>query len=182
MTNAKGSINPNLTENDIAEYVIDRFEEIKSNPSMEEIIKFHSNNKYLFMAYNQEKLKILGKIVANHEKRKLKELISNYENILKIILRDQPTVKTHINVLMHIFGFFKIYFNKEQKKQFLDLIKDYRENKITLGKILRQIEPSTYQINSLYLVSQSYFLLYSEHDLSNFQKLSSKPQIVKNIK
>ena len=57
------------------EVITDRFEEIKSNPSMEEIIKFHSNNKYLFMAYNQEKLKILGKIVANHEKRKLKELV-----------------------------------------------------------------------------------------------------------
>ena len=182
MTDRKDNTPINLTENDIAEYVIERFAEIQSNPSMEEIIKFHSHNKYLLMAYNQEKLKILGKIVANHEKRKLNDLIHNYENTLKIILRNHPTKKTHINVLMHIFGFFKTYFDKNQKEQFLALIKDYRENKITLGRILRQIEPSTYQINSLYLVSQTYFLLYSEHDLSNFQKLSSNPQTVKNIK
>ena len=171
---------PIITENDITEYVLERFQDVKLNPSMNEIIRFHSNNKYLFMAHNQEKLKILGNIVANHNKKDSKELIDIYESILINILNDSPTVKTHINVLMHIFGFFKTYFNHEQKDKFLNLIEEFRENKITLGKILRQIEPSTYQINSFYLVSQSYFLLYSEPELSNFQKLSKGSPRIKN--
>ena len=61
---------PEITQADIKQYVLERFEEIKENSSMDDIIKFHSRNKYLLMAYNQEKLKILGNIVANHQKKK----------------------------------------------------------------------------------------------------------------
>ena len=163
---------PEITQADIRQYVLERFEEIKENSSMDEIIKFHSHNKYLLMAHNQEKLKILGNIVANHQKKNISELISDYENHLKIILEKTPTVKTHINVLMHIFGFFGKYFNQIQKKEFLDLIKEYREDKITLGRILCLIEPITYQINTTYLVSQTYFLLYAESIINNFDEIT----------
>jgi len=170
---------PEITQNDIKQYVLERFEEIKQNSSMDDIIKFHSNNKYLLMAHNQEKLKILGNIVANHQKKNIYDLILEYEYHLKGTLEKTPTVKTHINVLMHIFGFFGKYFNQIQKKGFLDLIKEYRENRITLGRILCLIEPITYQINATYLVSQTYFLLYSESVINNFEEIT--PQIF-NIK
>ena len=163
---------PEITQADIKQYVLERFEEIKENSSMDDIIKFHSRNKYLLMAYNQEKLKILGNIVANHQKKKIRDLILDYENHLKVILEKTPTVKTHINVLMHIFGFFGKYFNKIQKKEFLDLIKEYREGRITLGRILCLIEPITYQINTTYLVSQTYFLLYAESVINNFDEIA----------
>ena len=170
---------PKITQNDIKQYVLERFKEVKQNSSMDDIIKFHSYNKYLLMAHNQEKLKILGNIVANHQKKNIHDIILDYENHLKITLEKTPTVKTHINVLMHIFGFFGKYFNQIQKKGFLDLIKEYRENRITLGRILCLIEPITYQINATYLVSQTYFLLYSESVINNFGEIT--PQIF-NIK
>lgn len=162
---------PKITQNDIKQYVLERFEEIKQGSSMEAIIKFHSHNKYLLMAHNQEKLKILGNIVANHQKRNIHEMVLDYENHLKMTLEKTPTVKTHINVLMHIFGFFGKYFNQIQKNGFLDLVKEYRENRITLGRILCLIEPITYQINTTYLVSQTYFLLYSESVINNFGEI-----------
>jgi len=170
---------PEIAQTDIKQYVLGRFEEIKQDSSMDDIIKFHSHNKYLLMAHNQEKLKILGNIVANHQKKNLHDLILDYESHLKVTLEKTPTVKTHINVLMHIFGFFGKYFNQIQKKRFLDLVKEYRENKITLGRILCLIEPITYQINTTYLVSQTYFLLYSESVINNFDEIT--PQIF-NIK
>jgi len=186
MKNCKDHLNhqnmnsiPEITQNDIKQYVLERFEEIKQNSSMEDIIKFHSHNKYLIMAHNQEKLKILGNIVANHQKKDIRDLISDYENHLRGTLEKTPTIKTHINVIMHIFGFFGKYFNQNQKKMFLDLIKEYRENKITLGRILCLIEPITYQINTTYLASQTYFLLYSESVINNFGEIT--PQIF-NIK
>ena len=182
MNSAKYHLNRNkigqhtkITQNDINQFVLERFEEIKKNLSLDEIIRFHSNNKYLLMAHSQEKLKILGNIVANHQKKNVPDLILDYENHLKETLDKTPTVKTHINVLTHIFGFFKKYFDQNQKKVFLDLIKEYRENKIALGKILFLIEPMTYRINTTYLLSQTYFLLYSESVNCSYDKIT--PQI-----
>lgn len=151
-----------ITEKDVREYVLERFAEVKIKPKMDEIIKFHSSNKYLLMAHNYENLKVLGNILANHKKENIIDLLPQYEKILKLTLNQNPTVKTHTNVLLHIFGFFKTYFNKSQKEEFLNHIDQYRKNKISLGKILCVIEPETYKINSTYLVSQTYFLLYAE--------------------
>jgi len=151
-----------ITEKDVREYVLERFADVKIKPTMDEIIKFHSSNKYLLMAHNYENLKVLGNILANHKKENIMDLLTRYEKILKLTLNQNPTVKTHTNVLLHIFGFFKTYFNKSQKEEFLNLIYQYRKSKISLGKILCVIEPKTYKINSTYLVSQTYFLLYAE--------------------
>ena len=153
---------PKIQECDVAEYVFDRYKDLLKQPSVKDLVTFHSNNKYLLMAHNQEKLKILGNIVANHDKKQLNELLSDYQFYLLQALNCKPTIKTHINVLMHIFGFFGKYLSQKEKQVFLDFVKEYREKKTTLGKILSEIEPITYNIDTMYLVSQTYFLLYSE--------------------
>jgi uncharacterized protein YbgA (DUF1722 family) len=153
---------PALTENDIIEYVKERFEEVKQDCTMGNLVTFHSNNKYLLLAHNQEKVNALGNIVANHKKIKTAEVIYNYENCLIETLNCTPTVKTHTNVLMHIFGFFGKFLNQKEKKTILRLIKQYRKNQVSLGQVLDKIEPITYQFNNMYLVSQTYFLLYAD--------------------
>ncbi|MFB5618914.1 MAG: DUF1722 domain-containing protein, partial [Candidatus Nitrosomaritimum aestuariumsis] len=63
---------------------------------------------------------------------------------------------------MHIFGFFGKFLNQKEKKTILRLIKQYRKNQVSLGQVLDKIEPITYQFNNMYLVSQTYFLLYAD--------------------
>ncbi|MGA0296043.1 MAG: DUF1722 domain-containing protein [Nitrosopumilaceae archaeon] len=166
---------PKLTEKDIAEYVLERFYELKEVPRMQDLVTFHSNNKYLIMAHSQVHLKELGNVVANHEKQPLKKVLNDYQKILITTLKIKPTVKTHINALMHIFGFFGKYLSQKEKTIFMQFIKGYREDKIKLGKILSEIEPITYKINNLYLISQTYFLLYSDPNMGNvFNRVSIK--------
>lgn len=151
-----------LTENEISNYVLERFAELKIEPVMEELVNFHTKNKYLLMAHSQVGLKELGNVVANHKKIPLKNILKNYEKTLFRTLKKKPSTKSHTNVLTHIFGYFKKNLNQNEKNIFLELIKDYRNNKITIGKILSEIEPITYRLNNLYLISQTYFLLYSD--------------------
>lgn len=155
-----------LSEKDVARYVKERFEDLKEDPKMSDLVNFHTNNKYLLMAHNQEKLKELGNIVANHPSNKIKEVLENYERYLEEALNSQPTIKTHTNVLMHIFGYFGKCFNQNEKKQLLELIKQFRKNQASLGSVLSEIEPITYQFNNMYLLSQTYFLLYSVPNVS----------------
>ncbi|MFW9938697.1 MAG: DUF523 and DUF1722 domain-containing protein, partial [Candidatus Thorarchaeota archaeon] len=55
------------------------FNTIKKSNSMHELVKFHSQNKFIFMAYNQIRLRDMGRIVANSEKAIFQEIINKYE-------------------------------------------------------------------------------------------------------
>ena len=51
---------PKLTEKDVIEYVKERFEDLKIEPTMNDLVSFHSNNKYLLMSHSPSELKILN--------------------------------------------------------------------------------------------------------------------------
>ena len=163
-----------LTEKDIKEFVNERFLEVKNNEKIKELVSFQAMNKYLIMAHDQEQLQVLGRIVASNKKIKLSEIITNYENNLKLALQSKPTIKTHSNVLMHIFGFFSKEFSDLEKAKFFELLMNYKNEEITIGSILAEIHPIVYRFNKTYLASQTYFLLYSNPKQGNIFKVLEK--------
>ena len=163
-----------LTEKDIKEFVNERFLEVKNNEKIKELVSFQAMNKYLIMAHDQEQLRVLGRIVASNKKIKLSEIITNYENNLKLALQSKPTIKTHSNVLMHIFGFFSKEFSDLEKAKFFELLMNYKNEEITIGSILAEIHPIVYRFNKTYLASQTYFLLYSNPQQGNIFKVLEK--------
>ena len=101
--------------------------------------------------------------------------MSEYEKHLKIALEKQPTTKSHYNVLMHIFGYFSKNFSQSEKETFFQLLDQFKEKRMTIGKILSEINPIIYCFNNTYLANQTYFLLYSEPEPENlFHTLSQK--------
>jgi len=160
-----------LTEKDIKEFVNERFLEVKKNEKIKELVSFQAMNKYLIMAHDQEQLRVLGRIVASNKKIKLSEIITDYENNLKLALQSKPTIKTHSNVLMHIFGFFSKEFSDLEKAKFFELLMNYKNEEITIGSILAEIHPIVYRFNKTYLASQTYFLLYSNPQQGNIFKV-----------
>lgn len=165
---------PRLSEHDIKEYVLERFEEVKKG-KIKHLVSFQAMNKYMIMTHNQNELKILGNIVASYKKISLLDIISEYEKHLKIALEKPPTIKSHSNVIMHIFGYFSKNFSQLEKEQFFKLLNDFKKEEITIGKILSEINPIIYRFNNTYLASQTYFLLYSDPQPGNlFHMLSQK--------
>ena len=163
-----------LTEKDIKEFVNERFLEVKKNKKIKELVSFQAMNKYLIMAHDQQQLQVLGRIVASNKKIKLSEIITDYENNLKLALQSKPTIKTHSNVLMHIFGFFSKEFSDLEKAKFFELLMNYKNEEITIGSILAEIHPIVYRFNKTYLASQTYFLLYSNPQQGNIFKVLEK--------
>ena len=163
-----------LTEKDIKEFVNERFLEVKKNKKIKELVSFQAMNKYLIMAHDQQQLQVLGRIVASNKKIKLTEIITDYENNLKLALQSKPTIKTHSNVLMHIFGFFSKEFSDLEKAKFFELLMNYKNEEITIGSILAEIHPIVYRFNKTYLASQTYFLLYSNPQQGNIFKVLEK--------
>jgi len=163
-----------LSEQDIKEYVLERFEEVKKG-KIKNLVLFQAMNKYMIMAHNQDELKILGNIVASYKKISLLEIMTEYEKHLRIALKKPPTIKSHSNVIMHIFGYFSKNFSQLEKEEFFKLLNEFKEEEITIGKILSEINPIIYRFNNTYLASQTYFLLYSDSQPGNlFHMLSQK--------
>jgi uncharacterized protein YbgA (DUF1722 family) len=153
---------PQVTEKDTIEFVLDRFSQVKKLKRIRDLVKFQTMNKYMVMSHNQEELKILGNLVASHKKIPLSDILDKYEEHLKIALKKEPTIKTHLNVMMHIFGYFSKYFSQSEKDLFDELLRQFKEGKITTGKILSEIAPLIYRFNDTYLARQTYFLLYAD--------------------
>ncbi len=169
-----------LTEKDVSDHVFERFAEVKKSNKIKELVTFQAMNKHMIMAHNQNELKKLGNIVASNNKINFAEILEEYEKHLKIALESKPTIKTHSNVILHIFGFFSSSFNQVEKNKFFDLLKQYKEEKISIGAILSEINPTIYRFNNTYLASQTYFLLYSNPNPGNVFAVLEKNKIIKN--
>jgi len=166
-----------LSEKDVKQFVNKRFQEVKKENKIKQLVEFQAMNKYLIMTHNQEQLRVLGRIVASNKKIKLSEILIEYENNLRLALQSKPTIKTHSNVLLHIFGFFSNNFSDLEKDKFFELLDNYKNEKITIGNILAEIHPIIYRFNKTYLASQTYFLLYANPQEGNVFKILEENKI-----
>ena len=151
-----------VTEKDVIGFVLGRFSQVKKSKRVRDLVDFQAMNKYMLMAHDQEELKILGNLVANHKKIALSDILEKYEKHLKIAFKKKPTVKTHSNVIMHVFGYFSKHFSQSEKDLFFEILRQFKECQISIGKILSEIDPLIYRFNSTYLARQTYFLLYAD--------------------
>lgn len=125
--------------------------------TMKDLVEFHSSNKYLFMAYNQSKLREAGKIVANHEKLPVNEVFAKYLDTLYQIFQKGANISKNINVLMHIFGYFSKELNSDEKAHFLDQLDLYRQKKIPLIVVVTILNSWLMRFKQPYLSQQRYF-------------------------
>jgi len=151
-----------VSEKDVINFVIGRFSNVKKSKKIGELVEFQAMNKYMLMVHNQEELKTLGNLVASHKKIPFAEMLDRYHIHLEIALSKKPTIKTHLNVMMHIFGYFSTHFTSSEKDLFHELLFQFKSGKITVGKMLSEIGPLIYRFNNTYLASQTYFLLYAD--------------------
>jgi uncharacterized protein YbgA (DUF1722 family)/uncharacterized protein YbbK (DUF523 family) len=135
---------------------------VRSSGTMRDLVRFQAQNKLLLMAYNQKELKILGRLVANLEKRPLVEIRRDYEKHLGGALARPPRYKSNINVLMHGLGFFSRELSPSEKTFFLDALERYRNEKIPLSVPLNLARSWVIRFDQEYLRQQTFFEPYPE--------------------
>ena len=131
--------------------------DFKNVNTLKQLYNFHAKHKLLFMAYNQLKLKSLGRIAANPNLKNTKEFLDEYYNHLLDIFLRKPRYVSHINTQMHAFGYYKNELSKKEKQYFLNVLEDYR-NKIVPASTVNSILCSwNIKYDNEYLLKQSYF-------------------------
>lgn len=124
---------------------------------MKELVAFHSANKYLFMALSPGRLKTLGRIVANHEKLPFKEVIKDYKPLLCEMLLTPMDRKRNVNVLLHVYGYFKTKIADREKIYFLENLELYSEKKVPFSVLLSLLRSWVIRFEEPYLKGQTLF-------------------------
>ena len=133
---------------------------VRAVGTMKALVQFHSENKLLLTAYSQKELKLLGRIVANHEKRPVKQVIDGYHAHLSPAVAKAPRSTSNINVLMHGMGYFSKQLSSQEKAFFLDSLEDYRAGKVPLSVPVALLRSWIVRFNEDYLMQQTFFEPY----------------------
>lgn len=124
------------------------------------LVTFHSNNKYLLMAYNQSALKRMGQIVANHDKKLASEVLSAYEKELELIYSSSLKPGKNTNMLQHLLGYFKKGLSSEEKAFFMEQIELYKKGLVSINSLLLLLNSWVVRFDEPYLKEQTIFKRY----------------------
>ncbi|MFP4620400.1 MAG: YbgA family protein [Bacteroidales bacterium] len=137
-------------------FTIAAFREFKKQPTMNGLVNFHSNNKMLFMAYNQKVMRELGKITANHNDLNTEDVVNQYEALMLQLLKAVPRFTSWINMIQHAFGFISDDMKPEEKKFFLNAIEEYRDERVPLSVLIKLLNSYALRFRQEYLLRQSF--------------------------
>ncbi len=143
-------------------YTIFRFKKIAEGKSIADLSDFHAKNKYLYFAYSQTQKNKLGTIIGNYNKNNMDKVWDEYfEEMIKLFSKI-PTKKNYINAFHRIFGFFSKEIGKEEKAFILDLMEQYKKDKIEKSSIASVLKIYSIKYHKEYLLQQTIFEPFPE--------------------
>lgn len=134
--------------------------QVKATGSMKDIVRFHSENKFILMGYSQKELRVLGRIVANPEKRPFSELIDDYAAHFQLALGKPPRYTSMINVFQHAAGYFSKQLKRGEKELLGSSIERYRAKQAPAAAVTAILRAWIARFEESYLGSQTFFEPY----------------------
>jgi uncharacterized protein YbgA (DUF1722 family) len=156
-------LNPRIKEHFLTKlFAFASIRRVKNSGTIEELVRFHSENKYLLTAYNQRELRVLGRIVANQEKKPINELVNSYETHVYNAFKRSPSVGANLNVMMKTMGYFKHQLSKDEKSFFLNSLEKYKAGRLPLSASLSVLKAWIIRFKEEYLMNQTFLEPYPE--------------------
>jgi len=125
-------------------------------------VRFHAENKLLLMAYSQTRMRELGRIVANADRKRMGAVLELYEKSFRAALRKPPRHASPINVLMHALGYFKKELSVREKRHFLEMLEAYRHGRTPLSSAVSILRSWVMRFETEYLYAQTFFNPFPE--------------------
>ena len=162
---------PSLRENFIERvFCYQRFQELLRNGATRQaVVRFHTVHKYLLLSHSQPHYQQLGRLVAQAQRYRPRELAMKYGELFMKALAVKATVRKHVNVLQHILGYFKNRLTAHEKTELLGVLDDYHRGltplivPLTLIKHYVQIFDVGYIRDQVYLNPHPKELMLRNH-------------------
>jgi uncharacterized protein YbgA (DUF1722 family)/uncharacterized protein YbbK (DUF523 family) len=164
-------MDPRLRENFIERvFIYHRWQQtLKAGMSPASLVAFHRRHKFIVLAHDEPAYRQLGRLVADAGSRELEVLCGDYITLLMQALKRLATPRSHTNVLQHMMGFLKEGMSVEDKQELLEVIEEYRLERlplivpITLLKHYLRRHPNDYIESQYYLNPHPRELMLRNH-------------------
>lgn len=133
-----------------------RWRTILTSPTPAKLVRFHTEHKLLLRAHSEKHYRELGRVVAQAGDLDLFRLFATYEVNLMAAMKLKPTLKKHVNVLMHMMGHFKKNLSGDEKQELLDVIYRYKDGYVPLVVPITLINHYVRKYSEAYLEKQHY--------------------------
>jgi len=143
-------------------FALARLREVIDSNDIRALVDFHSRHKFLLMAYNQARLRELGRLVANPQRRSPQEVIAEYAVGFRSALARPPRRPAVFNSLMHALGYFSDLLTPAEKRYFLDLLYAYRQGRQPLSTLVGVLRAWIIRFDEHYLSTQIFFSPFPE--------------------
>ena len=120
------------------------------------LVEFHTAHKFLLLSHSEKDYREMGRLVARAKEVPVRELFAAYEEKLMNVLQKRSTIKKHVNVLIHIFGYFKNVLAPEEKQQVLEIFEQYHQGLIPLIVPVTLMNFFVKKFKQNYLANQHY--------------------------
>jgi len=133
---------------------------VHDQPDMNRLVQFHTRNKFMLQAKDEQRYRLLGQIVGNLEKRSFKSVLSDYERVFKEAIAQKSSIKRNRNVLEHMAGFFKRELTPGEKATLHEQINDYAAKIVPLITPVSTLLLYARKYETTYLLEQSFLSPY----------------------
>ncbi|WP_038057157.1 YbgA family protein [Thermus amyloliquefaciens] len=124
------------------------------------LMAFHARYKLLLHAHHQAEARALGRLLAEGKGRPFAELRQAYEEGFLRATRLPFRLPSMADALLHAFGHFKGILSPKEKAHFLDLLADFREERVPLEAPLALLRSWALRFGEGYLEGQALFEPY----------------------
>lgn len=147
-------------------FALARLREALQTGQMGALVRFHTEHKFLLMAYNQARLRELGRCVANLDRHPPEQVMQRYAAGFRAALSRLPRRPSVVNVLMHSLGYLSDGLQPAERGYFLDLLAAYRQGRIPLSTPLGVLRAWVIRFDQAYLAAQSFLCPFPEELIS----------------
>ena len=141
-------------------YTLARFRQLCQQPTVGQLVAFHASHKLLLLAYNQNRFRLAGKIVANHGHLPAEEVFQLYRQELLAILETPQRLPAIINTLYHALGWISEQLGTAEKQYLINTIEEYRDERLPLQAVTRLMEGHAIRFDNQYLQGQVFLHPY----------------------
>lgn len=138
-------------------YALARLRTVVATGTAGALVDFHGRYKYVLMTYSQQRLRTLGRIVANVKQAGTATSLAAYRAEFAHALARPPRAGSHINTMMHILGYFSEGLAPAEKALLLDMLQQYHAGAAPLASPLAVLRAWTVRFEQPYLSTQAYF-------------------------
>ena len=129
---------------------------------MRDLVEFQAVYKLVLMAYNQTRMRELGRLVANPDRRPLGELLAEYRVGFGLALGTAPRYTSVINVVEHAYGYVSNDLSADEKGFYRAQLQRYRDGRIPVSALTSVVVAWATRFGVDYLLRQALFRPFPE--------------------